>query len=437
MTQERPPRRGGRRARLATGPPEWASLSSYRRRVWSTSAERWFYADGLLSSASEAVIVQFLSIYAITLGASAAEVGLLAIANGLAGMLALAPGTALAERARSRKWVVLGGGGGIGRLAILAMAGVPLLVEDVQSTVYLLVALTFVKSFAGAACHPAWVSMLAEIFPIDRRAFCVSQRMLSLTVAAALVAPAAGLGIRLIGGVVGFQVMFLVAFLLGGASTVCYAQIREAGRAPRHLRRAGSTRALLRDRAFVRYLSATFVLHTAMMVVGPFFVVYLVSELRAQPGQVGLLAAVEAGGAVLGQFVLGLFIAKQATARLFRWLLFAMPLVPLLWLWPRVWWHATVPNLASGASLGVHNVLSFNLLMEYAPTDNLSRYAAAQQTVVLTASFLGPALGTWVVATWDIRTAIIVSAVGRLIAALVLVIPVPAAAREEVSTAGA
>jgi predicted MFS family arabinose efflux permease len=196
------------------------------------------------------------------------------------------------------------------------------------------------------------------------------------------------------------------------------------------------TRAVLRDAAFVQYLSATFVLHTSAMVVGPFFAVYLVRELQAQPGQVGLLATVEAGGAVLGQFVLGFFIARSATAKVFRRLLLSMPVVPLLWLLPRIWWHAALPNVVGGAAWAVHNVLAFNLLMEHAPTDNLPRYAAAQQTVVLTASFVGPALGTWVVANYDIRAAIVASAVGRLLAALVLVMPFPSGSREEPSTAG-
>lgn len=93
-----------------------------------------------------------------------------------------------------------------------------------------------------------------------------------------------------------------------------------------------------------------------------------------------------------------------------------------------------MPNVVGGAAWAAHNVLSFNLLMEHALPDNIPRYAAAQQTIILTASFVGPTLGTWVVATWDIRTAIIVSAVGRLLAALVLVAPLRPGGRE-VSTA--
>ncbi len=249
-------------------------------------------------------------------------------------------------------------------------------------------------------------------------------------------APIAGLGIRFIGGLVGFQVLFLASFVLGAISTVCYARIHEGARPPQGARRSGSTGALLKDDAFVRFMASTFVLHTATMVVGPFLTAYLVRELHTQPGQVELLSTVEAGAAVVGQFILGYFIVRSSAARLFRWLSFAFPLIPLLWLLPQTWWHAIVPNIAGGAGWAAYNALSFNLLMEHAPADNIPRYAAAQQTIILAASFLGPALGTWIVATWDIRTAMVVSAAGRLFATLLLATPARAQATTAPSTAG-
>ncbi|MDA1010404.1 MAG: hypothetical protein O2888_02900, partial [Chloroflexi bacterium] len=48
---------------------------------------------------------------------------------------------------------------------------------------------------------------------------------------------------------------------------------------------------------------------------------------------------------------------------------------------------------------------------------------AVQQIVVLFASLAGPVLGTVIVAIWGIRVAMIVSTVGRLVAALVMFIP--------------
>ena len=66
----------------------------------------------------------------------------------------------------------------------------------------------FVRSFAMNVSHASWVSLLADIIPLDLRRFYVTQRMLAITIAGALGAPIVGFGIRVIGGVGGFQVLF-------------------------------------------------------------------------------------------------------------------------------------------------------------------------------------------------------------------------------------
>ena len=103
-----------------------------------------------------------------------------------------------------------------------------------------------------------------------------------------------------------------------------------------------------------------------------------------------------------------------------------MPIVPLAWLIPREPWQAALPSLLGGSGWAIYNVAAFNLLMEYAPPGNIPRYAATQQMTLLAASFIGPVIGTAIVAGWGIRTAIVVSAFGRFAAAGVMVLPVRA-----------
>ena len=131
------------RNRRATNHPR----TSYQTRVWGTPSQRWFYVDGVLSAIVDVAVVQFLAVYAIALGATDAEVGLLSVASGLAGFLALVPGARIAELTNSRKWVVLVGGSGLGRIAILFMALAPTFVRAPHDAIYLLVALSFVRSF--------------------------------------------------------------------------------------------------------------------------------------------------------------------------------------------------------------------------------------------------------------------------------------------------
>jgi MFS family permease len=412
------------RNRLPTNHPR----TSYQTRVWGTRSQRWFFVDGLFASASDVIIVQFLSIYAIALGATNAEVGLLAIANGLAGILALTPGAWIAERTPSRKLVVLLAGGGAGRLAVLGMALTPILMREPHEGVYMLIALTFLRWFAGSSGHPSWVSLLADIIPIDLRRFYVSQRMLGITIVAAMMAPIAGWFIRIVGGIEGFQWAFFIAFGLGVLSTLAYSRIVEPSRPATIERPRGLTGAMLRDRLFVRYLASTFVLHTTTMIVGPFFAAYLVRNLSATTAEVGMLATVDQVAAVAAQLGLGLIVARYSTERMMRWLMLAMPFIPLLWLPATEPWHAILPHIVGGSTWAMYNVIAFNLMMDYAPSHNIPRYAATHQMTLLAASFVGPVIGTVIVATWGIRVAMIVSGLGRLLGGAILVLPVRTAA---------
>lgn len=399
-------------------------MTSFQTRMLGTRSQKWFYFDGILSSVTDVPALQFITVYAIALGASDAEVGLISIAIGLAGVLALTPGARIAEITSSRKSVQMWGGGGIGRVALLVMALAPLIMPDLQAAFWLILGAVFVRSFVQNVSHPSWVSLLADIIPLDLRRFYVTQRMLAVTIAAALTAPLVGFGIRAISGVEGYQVLFGLSFLVGIGATYAYSRIEEPERPPRHERPRGSTRGILRDRLFIRYLLALLALNTTTMITGPFLLVYFVRDLGGSVSDVGLLATLEQVAAVGSQFLLGMWVTKFSSERLFKWVLFFPAIIPAIWLVAGDPWHVSFGFAAGGLIWAVYNVAIFNLLMEYAPNENIPRYASVQQIVILLATFIGPVIGTVIVATWDIRAAMLVSMVGRFLSALVMFIPV-------------
>lgn len=399
-------------------------MTSFQTRMLGTRSQKWFYIDGILSSITDVPALQFIAVYAVALGASDAEVGLLSIALGLAGVIALAPGARIAELTSSRKSVQLWGGGGAGRIALLVMALAPLIMPDLKAAFWLVLAMVFVRSLSQNLSHPSWVSLLADIIPLDLRRFYVTQRMLAITVAAAVTAPLVGFGIRAIGGVEGYQVIFGLSFLAGMTATYAYSRIEEPARPPPAERVRGSTRGMLRDRLFIRYLLALFVLNTTTMTVGPFLLAYFIRDLGGSVAQVGLFATFEAAAAVGGQFLLGLWVTRFSSERLFKWSVFFPSVIPVIWFFAGGPWHVSIAFAWGGLVWAVYNVATFNLLMEYAPNENIPRYASVQQIVILLAQFIGPVIGTLVVLTWDVRTAMVVSAVGRLLSAGIMFIPV-------------
>jgi len=108
-------------ARLTIG-GNWALTlpSGVRRNL------RWFWGDGLLAAASDNIVVTYLVLYVLAMGASRAQIGLLSSLSSLSAALFLLPGALLVERLGRRKEITLMAGGGAARLILLVLALVPL-----------------------------------------------------------------------------------------------------------------------------------------------------------------------------------------------------------------------------------------------------------------------------------------------------------------------
>ncbi len=409
----------GQRWRFRNQLPTNHPRTSFQNRVLGTPSLRAFFVDGLFSSASDIVVLQFLSVYALALGASAAEVGAIAIASGLAGALGLPVGVWLADRAPSLKWIVLLGGGGGARVILVLLALLPLVFDSTEA-VYPLIALAGLRSFAGQASHPAWTSLLTKFVPLDIRRLYTSRRLLGASVVVVIAGPLFGWLIGAVGGIEGFQAALLVAAVLGFCATFAYARIREPAVASGAPKPHGSYRRMLSDAGFRTYLTGTVLLHTSVMIAGPFFSVYLVRTLDASPEQVGTLGSIDAVSAVVGQAFAGVLAMRYGSRRLLLIGGLIVPVLPLIWSAIGSPWQAAIPNALGGAAWAMFNLAAFNLLLEYAPEDNVPRYAAGHQIAVLMSSFVGPFIGTAIVATYGVRAAFIVSGLGRFLALAVL-----------------
>jgi predicted MFS family arabinose efflux permease len=151
--------------------------------------------------------------------------------------------------------------------------------------------------------------------------------------------------------------------------------------------------------------------------------VYLVRTLGASPEEVGGLAAVDGTSAVVGQALAGVLAVRFGSRRILVGSLAVIPALPLIWWLIDSPLQAAIPNSVGGGAWAFYNLAIFNVVLELAPRGNVPRYAAAQQAAVQLASFVGPLVGTAVVATWGVRTAFLVSGFGRMLALTILVWP--------------
>ncbi len=265
-----------------------------------------FWADGLVSNTSESFILNFTNPFALALGATNAQMGIMSSLANLAAALALLPGARLDERVQSRRRIVVATSV-IHRLLLIAIAMLPLLFGE--AAIYVFMALVACAASSrnwatlpgprahrrpGAAAHPRALFRLQEHRPWPGRA----DRH-----------PLAGRLAESIGLPGGYQVSFVLAALIGLAR---HDHLQPHSDPPPYsppTEVAAETQPildLLRSHPRFAAFSAVAVLwNLSIMVAGPYFSVYIVRDLGAGPTLIGLLAASASLFNIVGQRLWG------------------------------------------------------------------------------------------------------------------------------------
>ncbi len=193
---------------------------------------RYFWLDGLFATISENFYAGFVSLFALAYGASSGQVGWLASVGNLLGAVALFPGARMVERTGKRVPIVVWTGGGIGRIALLALASFPFLIKRPDLAIPLIIGLNGLRAFMGNFGNPAWTAIVADLVPGFMRGRYFANRNIAMGVAALVVAPLAGWMINAVNGwqgmpFVGYQLVFFLAFASGMVATASFGRIPE------------------------------------------------------------------------------------------------------------------------------------------------------------------------------------------------------------------
>ena len=259
---------------------------------------RYFWLDGFFSAISENFFLGFIPLFALAYGATNGQIGIMTAVANLMGTISLFPGARLAERVGQRKPIVVWSGGGLGRLALFGLAGVPFLFDQPQTAILAIIALNGLRAFMGNLGNPAWTSLVADLVPGFLRGRYFSSRNMAVGLAALVVAPLAGWLIKIGNGrleldFLGYQSVFFLAFVFGMFGTWYFYRIPEPSptdKTRQKHRRGDLRRAIKKSRGFVGLVISAFIWNFSLQMAAPFFNVYLVSRLHASVSLVGLLA---------------------------------------------------------------------------------------------------------------------------------------------------
>ena len=172
------------------------------------------------------------------------------------------------------------------------------------------------------------------------------------------------------------------------------------------------------------FTTVAFALNLAVTTAGPYFTVHLVRNLGATPTEIGILAAITSVSTIVGQRVWGRLNDRRGAT----WVMFIcgllIPIYPLMWIIAPAPWFVGFIYTFSGFTWAGYGLASFNLLLSLTPQLHRGRFVAAYQMTAFLAAALGPLIGGVLLAAFSIQVVFVVSACGRMLAALLFMVTV-------------
>jgi MFS family permease len=383
---------------------------------------RWFWYDGLFTAASDNILLTYLVLYLLSLGATRTQIGLMSSFSSLSAALLLLPGALLVERLGHRKQISLIFGGGIVRIVILSLALLPIFLAG-ETLIFAAIALSVTREALINLSFPAWMSITGEIVPLRIRGRYFGSRNFIMGLAGMTTILIVGEWITRTEKPLGYQYAIAIAFLLGLASTYSFSRLKDPNDQPStstfaSLSLPRAIHGMRQHPAFIAFCVTTLIWNFSINIAGPFFSVYMVQDLKATATMVGIAS-------IVGNLI-RLSVQQKAGELADRWgprkvqliSMFLIPLVPALWAFTTAMWQVYLIEILAGITWGAYNLASFNFLLSLIPDDQRARYSAFYQITVTLSLAGGAALGSWVITQWGYPGIFLCSGIGRLMAAL-------------------
>jgi MFS family permease len=347
----------------------------------------------------------FNSAFAVRLGATNTQVGLLTSIPALMAVLVSIPsGRFLQTRRQAKPWILSAltfYRSGFLLVALLPWLGLTHLPLGIQ-VIFVLVIFTLPAHFFNVGFIP----MLAEVTPEGRRASVFSARNIvynaSLTVTVFLF----GQWLNWARFPFNYQVMYIFGFLTSLMSVYYLIRVKVPDRLvtppqPRQARSLGeqlhqARQAIAGHSGIFRITTNTFLHGMGVWAASALYVLYFVRVLGASDAWIGLQGTVASACTILGYAFWRGIIGRWGESKVLRLTIVCLGLYPMLTgLLPSLTAILFVSGLNALIAPGV-NLSHFNTLLKVTPPQSRPAYTAMYMAFVNTGAFIFPLVGVWV-----------------------------------------
>ena len=365
----------------------------------------------------------FNAAFALRLGASNEDIGLLSSIPSLLAVLVLIPFGQYIGR-RSQRMPLLVNSLFITRLTYLLIALIPFLVGFPQGTI--VVALLIVATPPNQFFGLGWNSMLADVIPEVRRARIFAIRNIVNAVVVTGGIYIFGLWLDRVRFPVNYQAMYLLGFVSALLSTYWVTKMRvpdsfvpaPQSRQPVHVRAMLRTarETLSEHHDFVRMTFNTILHGTGLWMIGPVYILFYVRQLGATDGWIGLNGTLGNLTPIFGYLLWQRGVRKWGENKILKWTIVLNGVYPIVvGLTPHL---AVIPILTAiqGFLIGpAVNLCHFPMLLKVCPDERRPQYIAMYSTFVNIAAFIMPLVGVWLAGIYGFGPVIVAGGVMSVI----------------------
>ena len=401
---------------------------------------RHLYTNGVFGMFSENAAANYTNLYLLSLNASNTQIGLLNTLTQVATAVTPLPGAAMAERTGAYRGIILWPNI-LARVGFLLLALLPMLLGPksaviVTAAMALMVGRTVLGQFTAAT----WTAFVGKLVPPRIRVRYFSARTFAMSIASMLGTLLAGQIIARFAAPVGYQIVFVMAGLVGFIASLAIARIPRsqfpvAERADDKVTSKQGDKAndftlsplhplpltslLKTNPTFLRYTLAGCLFALAVNIGGPFIQVYQVKALGFSAAQVSYIVTAELiSSLITGRLYGSLVFARFGDFRVMRVLRCLTALVPFGWIFIRDPFLGMLNQVVAGAVWSGHELAAFNGLLNITPEAGRARFIAINSFAVSICAALGPALGGVLSETIGYQPLFALSAVLRVAAGI-------------------
>lgn len=374
--------------------------------------------NGITFSIGFNMIMPFVGIFAIKLGANNYEVSLINSLPALMAIIGIIPAVIFINRSNNvfKFSYILEY---ITRTFYLFVALVPFLNGYKPEAVVLFVGLLNLPAIIVGMC---WQSFMSDLIPAEFRGKVFADRNIWTGLLGTVSVLITGLLLDRIKFPYGYQIMFFIAFVFGMLDSYYFSKLHYISKNDKkepEMPFLESFKSIIKSKKFIYFSLTSFIFTFTWMMAWPIFTIYKVDNLNANNAWMSIFTIVGSIGSIISYRKWAELADRKGNGLALSISTLLIAVIPIMWAKVTSLYLGAFVDFYGGIATAGYLMLSLNWLLELLPDHKEKmNYIAIYTIVTQFAAFISPIFGTWVYEVTGYSTFMYITTIGRILSSI-------------------